>query len=188
MMRLNKLVVLVLVLFCCHLTVSAQQITGKVTAVDGTPLIGVNISVKETNTGTISESTGAFQIVASPGNTLVFSYIGFATYEVTLGNEKILDVTLKEDAQSLTEVVVTALGVQRESKKLGYSVTAVNTAQLLQNRTTNVMESLEGRVAGLNITPPCSGCWFEYSDTLTRASSICWSEQCSADCHQRSSD
>lgn len=157
MMRLNKLVVLVLVLFCCHLTVSAQQITGKVTAVDGTPLIGVNISVKETNTGTISESTGAFQIVASPGNTLVFSYIGFATYEVTLGNEKILDVTLKEDAQSLTEVVVTALGVQRESKKLGYSVTAVNTAQLLQNRTTNVMESLEGRVAGLNITPPAAG-------------------------------
>lgn len=157
MMRLNKLVVLVLAIFYCHLTVIAQQVTGKVTANDGTPLIGVNISVKETNTGTISEPNGTFQLAAAPGNTLVFSYIGFATYEVKLGSEKNVDVTLKEDAQSLTEVVVTALGIQKESKKLGYSVTAVNTEQLTQNRTTNVMESLEGRVAGLNITPPAAG-------------------------------
>lgn len=157
MTRLNKFIVLVLALLCCFISVKAQQVTGKITAVDGTPLIGVNISVKETNTGTVSESNGTFQIAASAGNTLVFSYIGFATYELTLGNEKNLDVTLKEDAQSLTEVVVTALGIQKDAKKLGYSVTAVNTAQLTQNRTTNVMESLEGRVAGLNITPPAAG-------------------------------
>lgn len=76
---------------------------------------------------------------------------------MTLGNETTLNVTLEEDAASLDEIVVTALGVKRESKKLGYSVTAVNADELVQNRTTNVMESLEGRVAGLNITPPAAG-------------------------------
>jgi TonB-linked SusC/RagA family outer membrane protein len=158
MMKLTKPIFLLVALLCCIITAKAQQVTGKVSAAsDGTPLIAVNITVKETNVGTVSEADGTFSITASPGNTLVFSYIGFRTTELTLGNETNVTVTLEEDAQSLDEVVVTALGVQKESKKLGYSVTAVNTEQLVQNRTTNVMESLEGRVAGLNITPPAAG-------------------------------
>lgn len=158
MMKLTKPIFLLAALLCCLVTAKAQQVTGKVTdANDGTPLIAVNITVKETNTGTVSDADGTFQIAAVPGNTLIFSYIGFKTIEIPLGNETNLNVALQEDAQSLEEVVVTALGIQKESKKLGYSVTAVNTEQLVKNRTTNVMESLEGRVAGLNITPPAAG-------------------------------
>lgn len=158
MMKLTKPTFLMVAMLCCLVTAKAQQITGKVTsAKDDTPLIGVNITVKESLTGTISGIDGTYQVAASPGNTLVFSYIGYRTVEIALGNETNLDVTMEEGAQSLDEVVVTALGVRKESKKLGYSVTAVNTGQLLTNRTTNVVESLEGRVAGLNITPPAAG-------------------------------
>lgn len=158
MTKRTKPIFLMLALLCCLATATAQQITGQVTyAEDGTPLIGVNITVKESSVGTISDVDGTYQIAASPGNILVFSYLGFKTVEITVGNEAIVNVVMQEDAQSLEEVVVTALGVKKESKKLGYSVTAVNTEELIQNRTTNVMESLEGRVAGLNITPPAAG-------------------------------
>src|SRR5690606_9528974 len=68
-----------------------------------------------------------------------------------------IDISLLVDEKSLEEVVVTALGIKKESKKLGYSATSVNTDELVANRTTNVMESLEGKVAGLNITPPAAG-------------------------------
>jgi len=158
MTKLIKPILLMVALLCCLATAKAQQITGKVTsAKDGAPLTAVNITVKESLTGTVSDIDGTFQLAASPGNTLVFSYIGFKTIEIALGNETTLDVAMEEDAQSLDEVVVTALGVKKESKKLGYSVTAVNTDQLVKNRTTNMIESLEGRVAGLNITPPAAG-------------------------------
>lgn len=158
MMKLAKPIFLIVALLCCLVAAKAQQVTGKVTAAqDGAPLVAVNITVKGAATGTVSDVDGTFSINASPGNTLVFSYIGFETKEVKVGNEKTLNVTMQEDAQSLDEIVVTALGIERESKKLGYSVTSVNTDQLVKNRTTNVVESLEGRVAGLNITPPAAG-------------------------------
>lgn len=158
MMKLTKPILLLLAIICCLASAKAQQVTGKVTAAsDGTPLVGVNITVDETNAGTVSDLDGTFRINASPGNTLVFSYIGFRIVRVTVSNETNLDVTMEEDAQSLQEVVVTALGVEKESKKLGYSVTSVNTDELVDNRTTNVVESLVGRVAGLNITPPAAG-------------------------------
>ncbi len=158
MTKLTKPILLLTALLCCMAVAQAQQITGKVTsAKDGSPLVGVNILEKESLTGAVSDLDGAFQIAASPGNILVFSYIGYRTVEITVENEKTITVALEEDAQSLNEVVVTALGIQRESKKLGYSVTTVNTEELVQNRTTNMVESLVGRVAGLNVTPPAAG-------------------------------
>ncbi len=158
MTKLTKPILLIVAILCCFITANAQQITGKVTsAKEGTPLIGVNITVKESLTGTISDTDGTFQIAVNPGSILVFSYIGYRPIEITIGNEKTLEVSMEEDAQGLNEVVVTALGIRKESKKLGYSVTTVDPTQLLENRTTNVVESLVGRVAGLNITPPAAG-------------------------------
>ncbi|MDX1942347.1 MAG: SusC/RagA family TonB-linked outer membrane protein, partial [Saprospiraceae bacterium] len=153
MMKLTKPLSLLVALLCCLITAKAQQITGKVTATkDGTPLVAVNITVKETNTGAVSDVDGSFRLTASPGNTLVFSYIGFKTIELTLGNETNLNVSLEEDAQSLDEVVVTALGIRKESKKLGYATTSVGADAVTINRTPNFINSLAGKIAGVNIS------------------------------------
>lgn len=153
MMKLAKPISFLLTLFCCLVTANAQQVTGKVTAAkDGAPLIAVNITVKETNTGTVSDADGMFSVNASPGNTLIFSYIGFKTVELTLGNEKVSNVTLEEDAQSLDEVVVTALGIKKEAKKLGYATTSVDGDAVTINRTPNFINSLQGKIAGVNIS------------------------------------
>jgi len=158
MTKLARPIFLIFAILCCVIAANAQQVTGRVvSAEDDTPLIGVNITVKGNLTGTISDTDGTFRIAADPGNTLVFTYIGYKAIEITLGNEKELNVSMEEGAQGLDEVIVTALGIRKESKKLGYSATSVDPDQLLENRTTNVVESLEGRVAGLNITPPAAG-------------------------------
>src|SRR5699024_6907539 len=88
---------------------------------------------------------------------LVFSSVGDLTEEVSVQNRSVIDLVLYPDIVSLSEVVVTALGIERETKRLGYSATAVDPDELTTNRTTNVMESLEGKVAGLNISPPAAG-------------------------------
>src|SRR6185436_12819686 len=89
---------------------------------------------------------------------IVVSHVGFATIEVPVNGRSDISVSMiKGDGSDLDVVVVTALGIKRQAKKLGYSATSVNTDELIKNRTTNVGESLEGRVAGLNITPPAAG-------------------------------
>lgn len=134
------------------------SVSGQVTNEEGEPFIGATILVKGTSTGTVTDIEGNYTIsVPNENSILVFSAVGYGTQEQAVGDRTVINVALKTDVSDLEEVVVTALGVKRESKKLGYSVTAVNTEQLVENRTTNVMESLEGRVAGLNITPPAAG-------------------------------
>ncbi len=140
------------------LTMQQQTIRGTVTDEFGTAFPGVNIIEKGTSNGTVSGADGTYSIeVSSTTSTLVFSFVGYALQEVSAEGRTTVDVTLQPDLTSLEEVMVTALGVKKESKKLGYSATAVKTDELITNRTTNVMESLEGRVAGLNITPPAAG-------------------------------
>jgi TonB-linked SusC/RagA family outer membrane protein len=136
----------------------AISISGKVTDESGLPLPGSNVLEKGTANGTTTDSNGAFTINVSDENSvLVFSFIGYAVQEVSVGNQTTVNVSLQPDVQSLQEVVVTALGIKKESKKLGYAATSVQTDELVKHRTTNVMESLEGKVAGLNITPPAAG-------------------------------
>ncbi|MEQ8413734.1 MAG: SusC/RagA family TonB-linked outer membrane protein [Imperialibacter sp.] len=133
-------------------------VSGKVVDENGESIAGVTIVVKGTSTGTISDASGAYSLeVPEENSVLIFSFIGHVTQEISVGGRSVIDVTMVVDVFSLEEVVVTALGVEKESKKLGYAVTSVNTKDLVDNRTTNVMESLEGRVAGLNITPPAAG-------------------------------
>lgn len=151
---------LMALLFCLSpLSIFAQskQISGQVNSNNNDPMPGVGITVKGTTRGTTTDASGKFKIEASSTETLVFSFIGFITQEVKVGNSSALTISLVEDTQNLEEVVVTALGIKKESKKLGYSAESVKVNEIQQNRTVNIMTSLEGKVAGLDITPPSSG-------------------------------
>jgi TonB-linked SusC/RagA family outer membrane protein len=125
-------------------------ITGTVSDSNGSGLPGVNVLVKGTSSGTATDFDGNYSISASQGDVLVFSFIGFATKEATVTGSS-LNVVLEEDANELDEVVVTAFGIQKESKELGYSVTQIKTEDLDAAGQMNGVTALQGRVAGLTI-------------------------------------
>ncbi|MEP6613832.1 MAG: TonB-dependent receptor plug domain-containing protein, partial [Mucilaginibacter sp.] len=134
------------------------KVTGKVTDEKGLPLIGVNITERGARNNAVSDNKGTYTITVSSENAvLVFSYIGFSTKNEPVRGRNVVDVVLQIKDSALNEVVVTALGIKKESKKLGYATTSVNIDEIAQNRTTNVMTSLEGKVAGLDIAPPTAG-------------------------------
>ncbi|PWJ60234.1 TonB-linked SusC/RagA family outer membrane protein [Dyadobacter jejuensis] len=132
----------------------ATEISGTVTiAKDNTPLPGVSISIQGSTQGTLTDQNGRYHLaIPNPNTVLVFSSIGFATRQERVGNRKILDITLEEDTKSLEEVVVTALGISREKKALGYASQTVNSEELIQNKQTNIVNALQGKVAGVTIT------------------------------------
>lgn len=125
-------------------------VTGLVTDGNGEPLIGVSVLVKGTGTGTQTDANGKFTLDAPTNATLVFSYVGFKTQEVVFTGGT-LRVTLASSTD-LKEVVVTALGIKKEQRTLGYAVTTVNGSQLNKARETNVALSLQGRVAGVSVS------------------------------------
>lgn len=133
------------------------KIKGTVRDATGQPVIGVTITLKGAKQGTQSNVNGQFTIDANIGDVLVFNYIGYVKKEVTITSPETLSVVLSEDSQQLGEVVVTALGIKKERKALGYSVTEVKGDELTQAREPNVMNSLEGKVAGLNVSPTAGG-------------------------------
>ncbi|MEI9943820.1 MAG: SusC/RagA family TonB-linked outer membrane protein [Chitinophagaceae bacterium] len=135
----------------------AQTVTGTVTDGEAKPVSGATVSVKGTNRATVTNNAGTFTINASRTEVLVISYVGFIEQEIPVNGRTSVSVNLIRGDGTIEEVVVTALGIRRQAKKLGYSATSVNTDEMVKNRTTNVMESLEGKVAGLNITPPAAG-------------------------------
>ena len=130
----------------------SQNITvnGKVSDASGNALPGVNIQVKGTSNGTSTDFDGNYEIGASQGDVLIFSFLGFKTKEVTITGAT-LNVSLEEDANQLDEVVVTAFGVKKETKSLGYSVQKVDAEDLNLAGQTNAIEALQGRVAGVQI-------------------------------------
>jgi TonB-linked SusC/RagA family outer membrane protein len=131
-----------------------RTVTGTVrSAADNSPLPGVNVLVKGTNNGTTTNGEGSYTLQVPDGAaTLVFSFIGFRTQEVAIGNQNVINTRLAEDVTSLNEVVVTALGIEREEKALGYAVSKVDNKELTGINQTNVINSLSGRVAGVQIT------------------------------------
>ncbi len=128
---------------------------GKVTATeDGTPMPGVSVLVKGTTSGSATDANGTYQInVPSDNATLVFSFIGFATQEMAVGNRTTLDVNLSVDTKQLNEVVVTALGIQKDKAKVGYATQEVRGSELVKAREPNVLNTLVGKVAGLTVAP-----------------------------------
>jgi TonB-linked SusC/RagA family outer membrane protein len=153
---LMKKHVLKLVVLLCLATAPtvAQTVSGRVTnSADGSALPGVSVLVKGTTAGTTTDTDGRFTLnVPDVANgTLVFSFIGFASQEVPLSNRTNVDITLQEDVTQLGEVVVTALGIEREKKALGYSVQEVSGDKFTQARESNIINNLQGRVAGVQI-------------------------------------
>jgi len=155
---LPKLVVL-LMLGLAGLTASAQStVSGKViSAEDNSPIPGVNILVKGTANGTITNADGVFSILASPTDVLVFSFVGFRSQEVAINGRNSFDVTLAVDATELSEVVVTALGIEKDKKALGYALQSVSGEGLTTARETNVVNQLAGKVAGVTVIGSNSG-------------------------------
>jgi TonB-linked SusC/RagA family outer membrane protein len=134
-----------------------ETIKGTVKDTTGQPLIGVNIAVKGTNKGTQTGVNGGFTIQANVGDVLVFTYIGFVKKEITIANSVLLNVVLSADSKQLTEVVVTALGVKRSEKSLVYANQVIGGSELNDVKTDNLMNSLNGKLAGVDISPSSSG-------------------------------
>ncbi|MEZ4775744.1 MAG: SusC/RagA family TonB-linked outer membrane protein [Bacteroidia bacterium] len=130
-----------------------KTITGTVTDAAGQPLVGATVRAKGFNKGALTDERGRFSLsVPDDATTLLVSYIGFATSEVAINGRSDIAVTLVESDAALDEVVITALGIKKESKKLGYATTNVDADQIAVNRTPNFMNALQGKVAGVNIS------------------------------------
>ncbi|MDF2193770.1 SusC/RagA family TonB-linked outer membrane protein [Paraflavitalea sp. CAU 1676] len=130
----------------------AQTITGTVSDEKGTKLFNVSVLIKGTSQGTTTDSVGKYSLAAAADVVLVFSSVGFKSSEIPVGGRRVINITLTSDGQDLGEVVVTALGIKKQSRALGYSATSVKPEELTVNRTSNVMNSLQGKVAGVNIS------------------------------------
>lgn len=145
------------VLFSPAVFAQQKTITGTVKDDKGQVLPGVSVTVKGTSTAVSTDEDGKYSIPASPGSTLVFRYIGFAQKELPVGTSSVINVNLNPAAETLGEVVVTALGIKREKKSLGYAVQEVKGETLTEARETNLVNSLSGKVAGLQITRSGNG-------------------------------
>lgn len=137
-------------------TIELQQttITGTVTsAADQSPLPGVSVVLKGTQTGTVTDAQGRFSIdISTPPAVLVFSFIGYRTTEIDAEGRSVVNVSLEADVTELEEVVVTSFGIEQEKRSLGFSAQAVSGENLIQMRQPNVVSALQGQVAGVQIT------------------------------------
>jgi len=148
----------VLTLLCsCPVFAQTGRVTGTVTGDSKEPLPGVNILISGTSQGTVTDSDGKYALDAPANATLVFSFIGYVSQTVAVGARSAIDVQLAQESKNLTEVVVTALGIKREAKTLGYATATVNADQISTNRTPNVVSSLQGKMAGVNISSLSTG-------------------------------
>ncbi|GAF05064.1 SusC/RagA family TonB-linked outer membrane protein [Saccharicrinis fermentans] len=143
-----------LILFVGSQTLTAQTkaIAGKVVDNFGEAIPGVSIVVKGTTIGTISRPDGTYQLnVPEDAASIVFTFVGMATQEVALTGQSTINVTMESDSEDIDEVVVTAMGIKRSEKTLGYAATTVNNEELIKARNTNVSSSLSGKVAGVQV-------------------------------------
>jgi len=154
-MRKFAFYLLMLFLSLSSLAVNAQEktVTGTITSgADNSKLPGVTVKVKGSNNSTQTDARGVFTIKARKGDVLLFTYVGFAPSSVTVGDQTTIVVTMNTADGQLGEVVITAMGIKKERKALGYSVTELNANELMKNKNTNVINSLAGKVPGVNVT------------------------------------
>lgn len=153
MMKKFTFILLCLVIGISTVVAQNTKVAGSViSADDGLPVIGASIVVKGTMVGTVTDYDGNFTLeVPTNGKTLVISYVGMLTQEVPVGPN--VNVILKSDTQNLDEVVVTAMGISKEKKALGYAVQDVKGDQLTQAANTNLAGALQGKVSGIDIAP-----------------------------------
>jgi hypothetical protein len=148
-----KLSILMLFLALAPPILQAQQktISGTVGDENNLPLAGLTIIIEGTSTGTTSDFDGAYTINVNQGDVISFSYIGYATQLATVGVENTINISLQLE-ESLGEVVVTAMGIGREKKSIGYALEKIEGEEIADVKSYNVLESLSGEVSGLNIT------------------------------------
>lgn len=138
-------------------TVVVKQVTGRVVDEKNEPLIGVNIRVEGTDDGTVTDLEGKYVIKASIGSILSFTYIGYISSYVKIADKNVYNIQMSANVEALNEVVVTALGIKREQKALSYNVQQVKSDQLTNVKDVNFINSLNGKVAGVNINSSSSG-------------------------------
>lgn len=136
---------------------SKVTVKGSVVDATGEPLIGVNITAESTGQGIISDIDGHFSIDVSRNEILNISYIGYVSQKIQIGSQTVVDIVLQEDTKVLDEVVVTALGIKRKSKALGYNLKEVKSDELTAAKDVNFVNSLSGKVAGLQINSSSGG-------------------------------
>ena len=149
-----------LVLFAFGVSWAQQRtVTGKITSPeDGSGLPGVNVLVQGTTTGTTTDLDGNYSLnVPADATTLVYSFVGYKSQVVVIGNRSVIDVALEEDIAALEEVVVTALGIERSKEALNYSVTELEGEGFVEAREINLGNALAGKVAGVNVSNVSTG-------------------------------
>ena len=147
---------LVLALLALPALAQSQAVSGQVKDATGDGLPGVNVVLKGTSQGTVTNAEGRYSLgvpANRAGATLVFSFVGYQAQEVAVGEQNLLNVTLGEDTKELEEVVVTALGIKKEARTIGYTTQEIAGAQLVKAREPNPVNSLTGKIAGLTVAP-----------------------------------
>ena len=175
---MRKLLSLLAVLVLCTVLAFGQTryITGTVRDNQGEPIPFTSVSIKGTQKGTTSDANGNFRIEAKTGDVLVFTAVGTQVSETTVGADDVVAVTLTKTGD-LQEVVVTALGVRRQAKELGYATARVRNSELTQAKTVNLQNGLTGKVSGLNITTVNSGVFEETKINLRGLRSLTGNNQ-----------
>lgn len=151
----RKLLLFLMGTFLFAIQVMAQQITvtGKVTsAEDGSTIPGATVKIKGTTAAAQVDANGMYSITAKKGDVLQFLFLGMNVKEEVVANANVINVSLSSDTKALTEVVVTAMGIKREKRALGYSVQEIQSSELMKNKDPNIINSLNGKIAGVNVT------------------------------------
>jgi TonB-linked SusC/RagA family outer membrane protein len=138
--------------FSLFTAIQAQTVSGTVSDENGKSLQGVSITVKGAAGGTTTDADGKYSVQAASTATLVFSYVGYTRTEIAVSGRTVINVSMTVDTRNMSEVVVTALGITKDARRLGYAATNVKPDELTINRTANPINALQGKVAGLNIS------------------------------------
>lgn len=155
---LKKVFVFLLAIISSVAWSQERTITGKVTSSDdGTGLPGVNVLVKGTTNGTVTDAQGVYSISAQSNSVIIFSFIGYVSQEVNIADRTSLDIQLASDVTQLSEIVVTAQGIDKDKRSLGYAVQTVKGDFVAQRSETNLLNTLQGKLAGVNINSASGG-------------------------------
>lgn len=176
---MRKIVAFIAIVLC-SITVSIAQtrsISGKVSDASGNGIEAASVLVKGTSSGVAADAGGNFRIMAKTGDVLVFSATNFASKEVRVGSGNVVNVSLESQENTIDEVIVTALNVQRQAKQLGYSTTKIKSDELTQAKVVNLQNGLTGKVSGLNVATTNSGVFGDTRITLRGIRSLTGNNQ-----------
>ena len=155
--KINYFLIFVALLFLQGVMAQNKTVSGTVSDNSGTPLPGVNVIEKGTANGTSTDFDGNYTLNVSDNAVLSFSYLGFSTQDVVVAGKSVLNISMEEDAEMLEEIVVTALGIKKEKKALGYAVQEIKGGELLESRENNLVNAISGKVSGLQVVRGSNG-------------------------------